>query len=116
MALPGPRLVMSLELIRHFTLTDADEGFVRKFRTGRNVLGAAVQLCALPWLGYVPDDVTAPAAAVGRWWGYLAFLTQTERARRNPRSSIWRVGWLRRRTEARQLQDSSNQPPPRSTR
>lgn len=39
-----------VELIRHFTLTDADEAFLRKFRTGRNVLGAAVQLCALPWL------------------------------------------------------------------
>jgi hypothetical protein len=56
-----------VELIRHFTLTDADVAFVQKFRTSRNVLGAAVQLCALPWLGYVPDDVTAaPAAAAGR--------------------------------------------------
>ncbi len=55
------------ELIRHFTLTGADEAFLRKFRTGRNVLGAAVQLCTLPWLGFVPDDVSAvPAAAVGR--------------------------------------------------
>jgi hypothetical protein len=34
-----------VELIRHFTLTDADVAFVRKFRTGRNVLGAAVS-CA----------------------------------------------------------------------
>jgi hypothetical protein len=33
------------ELIRHFTLTGADEGFVRRFRTGRNALGVAVQLC-----------------------------------------------------------------------
>lgn len=56
-----------VELIRHFTLTDADEAFLRRFRTGRNVLDAAVQLCALPWLGYVPDDVAAaPAAAMGR--------------------------------------------------
>lgn len=39
-----------------------------------------------------------------------------ERATRNPVSSIRNVGWLRRRTEARQLQRSSNQPPPRSTR
>jgi hypothetical protein len=55
------------ELIRHFTLTGADEAFLRKFRTGRNVLGVAVQLCTLPWLGFVPDDVSAaPAAAVGR--------------------------------------------------
>ena len=31
-----------------------------------NVLGAAVQLCTLPWLGFVPDDV---AAAPGRRGG-----------------------------------------------
>lgn len=39
-----------------------------------------------------------------------------DRATRNPTSSIRRLGWLRRRTEARQLQCSSNQPPPRNTR
>lgn len=54
------------ELIRYFTLTGADEAFVRQFRTGRNVLGVAVQLCSLPWLGFVPDEVAAAAAAVGR--------------------------------------------------
>ncbi|MFG1869659.1 Tn3 family transposase [Micromonospora arborensis] len=55
------------ELIRYFTLTGADEAFVRQFRTGRNVLGVAVQLCTLPWLGFVPDEVAeAPAAVVGR--------------------------------------------------
>jgi hypothetical protein len=41
---------------------------------------------------------------------------QGERAMRNPTSSIWKLGWLRCRTEARQLQGSSNHPPPRSTR
>lgn len=31
------------------------------------MLGAAVQLCTLPWLGFVPDDVPeAPPAAVAR--------------------------------------------------
>lgn len=55
------------ELVRYFTLTGADEAFVRRFRMGRNVLGVAVQLCTLPWLGFVPDEVpTAPAAVVGR--------------------------------------------------
>ena len=55
------------ELIRYFTLTGADEAFVRQFRTGRNVLGVAVQLCSLPWLGFVPDEVAlAPDAVVGR--------------------------------------------------
>ena len=55
------------ELIRYFTLAPADEAFVRKFRGRGNVLGAAVQLCTLPWLGFVPDEVAAaPAAAVAR--------------------------------------------------
>lgn len=35
---------------------------MRRFRTGRDVLGAAVQLCTLPWLGFV----SAAPAAVGR--------------------------------------------------
>ncbi|MDX3024989.1 DUF4158 domain-containing protein [Streptomyces acidiscabies] len=55
------------ELIRYFTLAPAGEAFLRRFRRAQNVLGAAVQLSALPWLGFVPDDVTAvPPAAVGR--------------------------------------------------
>jgi hypothetical protein len=55
------------ELIRYFTLAPADEAFVRMFRGPGMVLGAAVQLCTLPWLGFVPDDVAAaPAAAVAR--------------------------------------------------
>jgi Domain of unknown function (DUF4158) len=40
---------------------------VRKFRGQDNVLGAAVQLCTLPWLGFVPHDVAAaPAVVVAR--------------------------------------------------
>ncbi|MFC5959850.1 DUF4158 domain-containing protein [Streptomyces pratens] len=55
------------ELIRYFTLTPADVAFLRKFLRPQTVLGAAVQLCALPWLGFVPDVVqAAPPAAVGR--------------------------------------------------
>ncbi len=55
------------ELIRYFTPTPADEAFVRRFHGRRNTLGAAVQMCTLPWLGFVPDDVTAaPSAAVAR--------------------------------------------------
>ena len=55
------------ELIRYFTLTGPDVAFLRKFHGTGNVLGAGVQLCSLPWLGFVPDDVTVvPAAAVAR--------------------------------------------------
>ncbi|GAA4967290.1 Tn3-like element TnAs3 family transposase [Actinoplanes utahensis] len=55
------------ELIRYFTLASPDEMFVRKFRGQGNVLGAAVQLSTLGWLGFVPDEVaSAPVAAVTR--------------------------------------------------
>jgi hypothetical protein len=65
--LRGSPEINRAELIRYFTLTGADEAFVRQFRTGRNVLGVAVQSCTLPWLGFVPDEVAlAPDAVVGR--------------------------------------------------
>ncbi|WP_431918831.1 DUF4158 domain-containing protein [Nonomuraea jabiensis] len=57
------------ELIRFFTLTAADVEFIDPGR-GRGPadrLGLAVQLCALPWRGFVPADVaSAPPAAVAR--------------------------------------------------
>ncbi|MFC5958455.1 DUF4158 domain-containing protein [Streptomyces pratens] len=57
------------ELIRFFTLTPADVGFIDpgRGRSPKDRLGLAVQLCTLPWLGFVPDDVaSAPPAAVDR--------------------------------------------------
>jgi hypothetical protein len=57
------------DLIRYFTLTRADVAFVDTGR-GRGPadrLGLAVQLCTLPWLGFVPDEVrSAPPVAVAR--------------------------------------------------
>ncbi len=56
-----------VELIRYFTLTPADEAFVQAHRAMANRFGVAAQLCTLPWLGFVPDDVAgAPDAAVAR--------------------------------------------------
>jgi hypothetical protein len=56
------------ELFRYFTLTSADLAFVAPRGRGPVVrLGLAVTLCTLPWLGFVPDDVSAaPAVAVAR--------------------------------------------------
>ncbi|TDE28120.1 DUF4158 domain-containing protein [Nonomuraea mesophila] len=57
------------ELIRYFTPTSADVAFVDpgKGRGPVDQLGMLVQLCTLPWLGFVPDDVgSAPPAAVDR--------------------------------------------------
>jgi len=57
------------ELLRYFTLTADDVEFVDPGR-GRDAsqrLGLAVQLCTLPWLGFVPSDVSAaPPVAVAR--------------------------------------------------
>ena len=57
------------DLIRYFTLTQADVAFVDPGR-GRGPadrLGLAVQLCTLPWLGFVPDEAgSAPPVAVAR--------------------------------------------------
>ena len=57
------------ELFRYFTLTPADVAFVDPGagRGAADRLGMAVLVSALPWLGFVPDDVpSAPAAAVAR--------------------------------------------------
>ena len=68
------------QLIRFFTLTPADVAFIDPGR-GRGPadrLGLAVQLCTLPWLGFVPDEVSAaPAAAVRRLAGRLRPLQGT---------------------------------------
>src|SRR6266851_7298216 len=57
------------DLIRYFTLTPADIAFVDPGhgRGPADRLGLAVQLATLPWLGVVPDEVTAaPPVAVAR--------------------------------------------------
>ncbi len=60
------------QLVRFFTLTPADDAFVRSHRGSSNRLGVAVQLCTLPWLGFVPDDVaSAPPEAVQRLGRHL---------------------------------------------
>ena len=57
------------DLIRFFTLTPADVASVDpgRERGPADRLGLAVQLCSLPWLGFVPDEVnSAPPVAVAR--------------------------------------------------
>lgn len=56
------------ELVQYFTLTPEDVAWVnRSARCTPAKLGLAVQLCALPLLGFVPEDVpAAPRAAVSR--------------------------------------------------
>ncbi len=56
-------------MFRYFTLTPADVAFVDPGagRGAADRLGMAVLVSALPWLGFVPDDVaSAPPVAVAR--------------------------------------------------
>jgi hypothetical protein len=54
-------------LVTYFTLTSDDFDWLGANVRIENRLGAAVQLCALPWLGWIPDDLAGcPAAAARR--------------------------------------------------
>lgn len=60
------------DLITFYTLTSDDLVWLRGNVRAENRLGAAVQLCTLPWLGWIPDDLAGcPAAAVNRLGGLL---------------------------------------------
>jgi len=52
-----PDAIPADELIRFFTLMPGDVAFVNGHRGETSRIGVAVQLCTLPWLGFVPDDV-----------------------------------------------------------
>ena len=88
-----PREVSQEELVRFFTLTPADLGSIQAHRGTGNRLGLAVQLCTLPWLGYVPDDVfAAPAAAAARLAEQLNISPSELRGygvREQTRTTIW---------------------------
>lgn len=53
------------DLVTYFTLTSDDLDWLGSTVRSENRVGAAVQLCALPWLGWIPDELSAcPPAAV----------------------------------------------------
>lgn len=59
------------DLITYFTLTGDDLGWLGANVRAENRLGAVVQLCALPWLGRIPDELSACPSAVCRLAGQL---------------------------------------------
>ncbi len=64
-----PRDIPSDDLITYFTLSPTDMAWVRRHRGDHNRLGTALQLCALRYLGFCPDDLSrAPAKSIA----YLA--------------------------------------------
>ena len=68
-----PAGIAGEDLVTYFSLEPSDRRWVVAGHRGQaSRLGLALQLCALPWLGFVPDDLTAaPPAAVGRLAGQL---------------------------------------------
>lgn len=62
-----PDEVADDDLVTYFTLTSDDLSWLASTVRTENRLGAAVQLCALSWLGWIPDVLSAcPPAAVRR--------------------------------------------------
>lgn len=61
-----PAEVAHSDLVAFFTLSIDDLRWVRSHRGAENPLGIAVQLCALRFLGFIPDLVATPAEVVDR--------------------------------------------------
>jgi TnpA family transposase len=60
-----PSEIGEADLIRYFTLSGCDLDLVRRQRGDHNRLGFALQLCALRYIGFSPDDLeNVPTTAV----------------------------------------------------
>ena len=53
-----PDEIAEHDLVMFFTLTSDDAAWLSGNIRVENRLGAAVQLCTLLWLGWIPDDLT----------------------------------------------------------
>jgi hypothetical protein len=95
------------DAVTFFTLAGDDLGWVRGFNRDENQLGVAVQLCTLPWLGWIPAElIGCPelararlAAALGLVRAGMAELLAgyggwQGRTRRDHRAQVLaRLGW-----------------------
>jgi TnpA family transposase len=59
-----PREIPPEDVLRFFTLSEADQTQIPVYSAAYNRLGFALQLCALRFMGYVPDDLTSASPAV----------------------------------------------------
>ena len=72
-----PDEIADEDQVTFFSLTSADLGWLGSHVRPENRLGAAVQLCSLSWLGWIPDELTGcPSAAVGRLGGLLGLAAE----------------------------------------
>ena len=54
-----PEAIDERDLARYFRLDAEDLAFVRRQHGPAGQLGIALQLCALRWLGFIPEDLAA---------------------------------------------------------
>jgi Domain of unknown function (DUF4158) len=60
-----PETIAHEDLVAFLTLSERDLNSIPRSSAPHNLLGYALQLCALRWMGFVPDDLTtAPPAPV----------------------------------------------------
>jgi hypothetical protein len=60
-----PEDIPPRDVLDYFTLSEVDRRRVHRQRGAHNRLGFALQLCALRYLGFAPDDLTmAPVPVV----------------------------------------------------
>ena len=99
-----PDEVAAEDLVTYFSLGPDDLRWLMAGHRGQaNRLGLAVQLCTLPWLGFVPDDLgRVPVAALRRLAGQLGTAPEVladyggwqERTRtEHLRDVLGRLGW-----------------------
>ena len=60
-----PEQISHEDLITFFTLSDKDTTVVAKQRGSTNRLGFALQICALRYLGFAPDDLSTALVQIG---------------------------------------------------
>ena len=84
-----PDEIAAEDAVTYFTLSTDDLSWRAGSNRQQNRLGVAMELTALPWPGWIPDDLTGcPAAALGR---LAAFWRWTRRRKRNclPGTASW---------------------------
>ena len=109
-----PSEIAEADLIRYFTLSRSDLDLVRRQRGDQNRIGFALQLCALRYMGFCPDDLeivptTALAFVADQLQASPATLHVYGHGRRLGRSiysrfnSAWDFAMQRARTSVRWL-------------
>ena len=80
-----PDEIAEHDLVTFFTLTSDDAAWLSGNVRVENRLGDEVQLCTLPWLGWIPDDLTGcPSAAVSRLGSQLGLALEMLMASTRP--------------------------------